>query len=828
MTSASRQPKVYSAAGLHSVTRPSGSKAKRASGEVRMSARRDSGAFWSATWARDRSVMSRTMPVKKASVPTFRVARENSRGNSPPSAARPWSSITFPRIRGSPPERSCSNSHWCVSRQRSGISAVIAGITQRKRAEERLRLQSVALESAVNTVLITDRDGRIAWVNPAFTCLTGYTAEEVLGQNPRLLKSGYHDQAFYRDLWETILSGQVWQREMTNRRKDGSLITEEQTITPVRDERGDITHFVSINHDITERRRAQETLHALYRGSLQIQERLGTKERLDHLIHVARELLHLDRVNILLADPSEQWLQALASSETGEPPETIRVPIQSGGGALAHAYLSRQTVVWDGAGPVPEAFRLAPPYDRIAALRSRVFAIVPLVVQGRAIGVLGVDRKTVRTPIDPATLKLLQLLAAQAAIAIENARLFEQVVRAKAEWEQTFDSISDLVALVDPEDRLVRVNRALAARLQTTPEALVGQPWYAVLHGRNAPSPGCRNAQTLLAELPITQEVEERHLGGTFLVTTSPFRNAEGQVLGSVHIARDITELKRLEEEARQRERFEDLSRAKSAFVATMSHELRTPLNSIIGFAELLRDERSGPLTEKQGRYLGHIHQSGRHLVALIGDILDLSKIEAGKIILEPQPLSVAAALEDVLVLARGLATKKGQEIHAEMAAELPPLQADPVRIKQITFNLLSNAVKFTPNGGRVTVTARRVDWSSSQIVDSSGPIDRLTARPIDATGKWLELAIGDTGIGIRAEDLPRLFQEFVQLETTQAQKHEGTGLGLAVTKKLVELHGGRIWGESEGEGRGSTFTVLLPFEGSGETSETTRGATPS
>ncbi|MBI4573411.1 MAG: PAS domain S-box protein [candidate division NC10 bacterium] len=142
------------------------------------------------------------------------------------------------------------------------FSATIRDISERKRAEEQLRLQSVALESAANAVVITDREGRITWVNPAFTRLTGYTPEETLGQNPRLIKSGNHGQVFYRELWETILSGRVWQREMTNRCKDGSIFTEEQTITPVRDQRGEITHFVSIDHDISARRRAEEKLRA--------------------------------------------------------------------------------------------------------------------------------------------------------------------------------------------------------------------------------------------------------------------------------------------------------------------------------------------------------------------------------------------------------------------------------------------------------------------------------------------------------------------------------------------------------------------------------------
>jgi len=261
-------------------------------------------------------------------------------------------------------------------------------------------------------------------------------------------------------------------------------------------------------------------------------------------------------------------------------------------------------------------------------------------------------------------------------------------------------------------------------------------------------------------------------------------------------------------------EQLEAASRHKSEFLANMSHELRTPLNSILGFSQLLLDLTKGVLPEKQARYLAHIHSSGQHLLQLISDILDLSKVEAGKFVLNPETLNVATTLDDILVIARGLANKKSQTIQPDVAPDLPRLQADPVRFKQILFNLLSNAVKFTPESGTITVTARKVDQSTGQGVDSSRPVDQLTTRPIDKAGEWLEIAVKDTGVGIKAEDLPRLFQEFVQLEATASQRHEGTGLGLALTKRLVEMHGGRIRAESEGQGHGATFTLVLPCTG--------------
>ena len=277
---------------------------------------------------------------------------------------------------------------------------------------------------------------------------------------------------------------------------------------------------------------------------------------------------------------------------------------------------------------------------------------------------------------------------------------------------------------------------------------------------------------------------------------------------------RDVTERKDFEMklettvEDRTRElravnaQLESASRHKSEFLAHMSHELRTPLNAILGFAELLRDQSYGPLSAKQDRYVGHIHSSGKHLLALINDLLDLSKVEAGKIELRPETFAFHEALTAALTEVRPQADAKRLELELHLDENLLTITADPVRFTQIVLNLLSNAVKFTPEGGTVTVTAR--------IGSSEG--SRLDPPPSTLyPGEFVEIAVQDTGIGIKAEDLLKLFQPFTQLETPFVKLSQGTGLGLALTKRLVELHGGQIVAASEGPDRGSTFTVRLP-----------------
>ena len=235
----------------------------------------------------------------------------------------------------------------------------------------------------------------------------------------------------------------------------------------------------------------------------------------------------------------------------------------------------------------------------------------------------------------------------------------------------------------------------------------------------------------------------------------------------------------------------ERLSRFKSQFLANMSHELRTPLNAIIGFSEVLSDATGEEaLSELQREHVGYVLESGRHLLSLINDVLDLSKIEAGRIELNREWVLPKTLLDSAREIGRSLAMKQGVDLEVDGANECRQIFVDPVRIKQVLLNLMSNAIKFTPAGGSVHVKTTEQD-------------DRLSVE------------VEDTGIGIGAVDLPRLFREFERIESPTGPRPEGTGLGLALTRRLVELHGGVIHVESA-PGKGSRFTVLLPRDGAG------------
>lgn len=261
-------------------------------------------------------------------------------------------------------------------------------------------------------------------------------------------------------------------------------------------------------------------------------------------------------------------------------------------------------------------------------------------------------------------------------------------------------------------------------------------------------------------------------------------KDKNGKLVGFVELVEDLSELKRTEELYLENMRLLVANRAKSEFLAVMSHELRTPLNSIIGFSELLKH---GDLNEKEGHFVENVLTSGKHLLSLVNGILDLVNIETGKVELVLEKMSVPLTIDESLLMIKPNAEKHNIILKKEIDPELDHIVADRQKFKQILLNLLDNAVKFNkPAGGIVTVSAKKV-------------------------GDMAMISVSDTGIGIKEEDMEKLFKEFEQLDKGTSRKYGGTGLGLTISKKLVELHGGKIKIESK-YGEGSTFAFSIPL----------------
>jgi PAS domain S-box-containing protein len=288
------------------------------------------------------------------------------------------------------------------------------------------------------------------------------------------------------------------------------------------------------------------------------------------------------------------------------------------------------------------------------------------------------------------------------------------------------------------------------------------------------------------------------------LLRVTRVRNKQGESIGFLMIGTDITYRKRsdqdraLLEQQLRRENLElergarralEGSRMKSEFLANMSHELRTPLNGIIGFAEMMHDEVIGAISVEHKEYLADILRSARHLLRLINDILDLSKVEAGRMEFQPEDVDLAVAIREAQAILKSLSSRKQLRMETELDSSIGKVHLDPVRLKQVLYNYLSNAIKFTPEGGRIVVRTRR------------------------ESDDMFRIDVEDSGIGIDAEDVSRLFLEFQQLDSGAGKRYQGTGLGLALTRKIAQAQGGSVAVKST-PGAGSTFSIVLPLIG--------------
>ncbi len=487
----------------------------------------------------------------------------------------------------------------------------------------------------------------------------------------------------------------------------------------------------------------------------------------------------------------------------------------------------------DRAPDVPERARAG---WRVQGVRAAIGA--PMMWEGKGIGAILVGRDF-SGPFSEKDIALLRTFADQAVIAIQNARLFNETTealdqqRASGEvlaaisssiadttpvFEKILVSCEHLFAgrviainLVDEEQRfqMVAYHGPDREKLQEAHEK-AGVPYHetgtalaiahrTVLHypdiakGEDVPL-GIRGAAaaTGMKACIVAPMLWEGKGIGAILVSrdyVGPFSEKEIALLKTfadqaVIAIQNARLFREIQDKSRE---LEVANKHKSEFLTNMSHELRTPLNAIIGFSEVLLERLFGDLNEKQEDYLKDIHSSGRHLLTLINDILDLSKVEAGRMELEPSTFDLASAISNALTLVRERAQRHGIVLGQQVDPALGAITADERKFKQILLNLVSNAVKFTPDGGRIDVTARHEDNSAV-------------------------VAVHDTGIGIAAEDRAAVFEEFRQVGRSYTNKQEGTGLGLALTKKFVELHGGRIWLDSE-PGKGSTFTFTLPLQ---------------
>jgi PAS domain S-box-containing protein len=394
----------------------------------------------------------------------------------------------------------------------------------------------------------------------------------------------------------------------------------------------------------------------------------------------------------------------------------------------------------------------------------------------------------------------------------EERKKLDQRVRDQHFYTRSLiESNVDALMTTDPRGIITDVNKQTEALTGCTRDELIGAPFKNYFTDPDRAEAGINRVlnEGTVRNFELTARARNGHLTVVSYNATT-FHDRDRVLQGVFAAARDVTELKRFEQTLQQKNiELEAASRMKSEFLANMSHELRTPLNAIIGFSEVLRDGLVGDMTDQQREFIGDICGSGKHLLSLINDILDLSKVEAGKMTLDLEPVEVSSFLENSLSIIREKASARRIRVVMDEASDVGTIQADARKVKQILYNLLSNAVKFTTEGGEVTLKACRVP--RAVVGARSGAWQcRSVALADNEFSEFLEVSVTDSGIGISGDGLERLFQPFSQVDSGLARKFEGTGLGLAMVKLLAELHGGTV-AVASAVGRGSRFTVWLP-----------------
>ncbi len=511
-------------------------------------------------------------------------------------------------------------------------------------------------------------------------------------------------------------------------------------------------------------RKRREMAEALREATMALSSTLDRNQILGRILEQLKKVVDYDSASLqLLVGDRLVIIAGRGFPDIGKV-KGLSFPL-SGDNPNRHVIESRQPLILADAPTAYSTFRREPH----AHIRS--WLGVPLMFKDKVVGMITLD-KTIPGYYDEEDARLAAAFANQAAIAIENAKLYEEVAGEKRKFESAALSMAEGLIILDSRGNIVFANPQARTLLSLGEGQLEGRSFFEA----------CTHADLIaLVGKVLTKRQgiqEEVTLPGRPLrdlsVGITPVFDEGGAILWYVAVFHDITRLK-------------ELDRMKSEFISMVSHELRTPLASIMGYTEMLLTEEPGPLTPTQKEFLEISYQSSERLLHIVEELLDVSRVETGRIKLKLETLRMEELVADIVEAMRPAAESKGLSLSLEVRGPIPPLEGDRARLEQVMNNLLSNAIKFTPEGGEVWVRLTRED-------------------------NQIEVAVADTGIGIAPEEMPRLFGKFFRATSAVERRIGGTGLGLFITKSIVELHGGKIWVESE-LGKGSTFYFTLPLK---------------
>ena len=521
-----------------------------------------------------------------------------------------------------------------------------------------------------------------------------------------------------------------------------------------------------------ERRRAGEQ-EALRATMADLSAQLELSKLLQAVLERAIALLGVSHGELAIFHEDAQELEIVASHKVGKR-DTIGIRMAVGEGAMGYAARTREPLL------IPSYQEWAGRSEQYAQVDFHAVMVVPLLMGGRLVGAIAfMDRDPARR-FGADDLRLLNLFAPQAAVAIENARLYTAAQERQQYFAELVLNSPVAIVTLDVNHNVVSCNPAFEQMYGYTESEVLGRDLDDLITTSATRSEAVAYTEQALNARPVKVIGQRRRKDGSSVdveVLGVPVI-VNGRRVGLMALYHDITELLRARQEA------EAASSAKSQFLASVSHELRTPLNAIIGYSELLRDAAQDAGVEGFVADLTKIQGAGQHLLALINDILDLSKVEAGKLELHLETFEVRPLVDEVATTVRPMVERNANRLELRLASDLGAMHADAMRVRQVLLNLLSNASKFT-TAGTITLEAGR-------------------------DGAEMVFRVCDTGIGMTEEQMSRLFQAFSQAEASTAAKFGGTGLGLAISRKFCELLGGDVSVAST-PGRGSVFTVRLP-----------------
>jgi PAS domain S-box-containing protein len=655
-------------------------------------------------------------------------------------------------------------------------------VTEVRREEALLKagaLQKAIFNSANFSSIATDAKGVIQIFNVGAERMLGYMAAEVMNKITPADISDPQEviaraKALSIELSTPITPGfeaLVFKAsrgiediyELTYIRKDGSRFPAVVSVTALRDAQNAIIGYLLIGTDNTARKQAEEAL--LKAGALQ--SAIFNSANFSSIATDAKGVIQIFNVGAerMLGYTAAEVMNKITPADISDPQEVIARAEELSAELSTPITPGFEALVFKASRGIEDIYELTyirkdgsrfPAVVSVTALRDAQDAIIGYLL-------IGTDN-TARKQIEA-----------------EQKQLGQRLRDHQFYTRSLFESNIDAIMTTDPSGIITDVNKQMEVLTGCTRDELIGAPFKNYFTDPDGAETSIK--QVLREKKATNYELTARARDGKETVVSfnaTTFYDRDRKLQGVFAAARDVTERKRFEQS------LQEANRMKSEFLANMSHELRTPLNGIIGFTEFLFDEKPGPLKPKQKEYLGDVLSSARHLLQLINDVLDLAKVEAGKMELHPETFPVQTAVEEVAAVIKGIAQKKHIAVSIEIEAGLEAVTLDEHKFKQVLYNLLSNAVKFSDEDGQVGIHARRLDQDQ------------------------LEVQVRDTGIGIQAGDISRLFTEFEQLDSGTARRFEGTGLGLALTKKIIEFQGGRVSVESE-PGKGSVFTVVLP-----------------